>query len=98
VNAPIGDVMRTTGSRPRLDPDTVLGTVLRHARLMAGLTCEAAAECSGLSATRIAGIEEGDGLLLFADALPLARAYRQSLPELARRFQRDLEAAEGVRA
>lgn len=83
---------RTKQSERRpVDPDALLGSVLHHARLDAGLTCEQAAERSGLSPTRIAGIEDGDGLLVFADALPLAHAYGRSLRELSGQFETALK-------
>jgi hypothetical protein len=65
-------VTAATDSRP-VDPDTVL---------------EQASLRSGLSPTRIVGIEDGDGLLIFADAIPLAEAYGQSLYELSAQFER----------
>lgn len=74
----------------RPDPDAVLGVVFHEARLAAGLTCEQAAALSGLSPTRIAGIEDGDGLLIFADAVPLAAAYGRSVKELSDRFEHAL--------
>lgn len=77
----------------RVDPDVVLGTVLRRARLVAGLTCEQAAAMSGLGYGQVAAAEDGDSALAFVDALPLARAYRQSLTELAHCFERELTAA-----
>lgn len=80
------------GSR-RVDPDVVLGAVLRRARLVAGLTCGQAAAMSGLGSRQVAGAEDGDDALAFVDALPLARGYGQSLTELAHRFERELATA-----
>jgi hypothetical protein len=82
---------------PRVDPDAVLGAVFHAARLRAGLTCDEASRRSGLSPTRIIGIEDGDGLLVFADAIPLAEAYGQSLYELSGQFERALRASMSVR-
>jgi DNA-binding XRE family transcriptional regulator len=86
------DTAPAVSDRSRVDPDAVIGLTLRRSRLRAGLTCDQAAAASGLSPTRIAAIEDGDGSLLLAEALPLARAYSQSLPELAHRFASDLSA------
>ena len=67
-----------------IDHDALLGTILHRLRVRAGLTCEQAGRRSGLGPSRIAGLEEGDGLLLFTDAIPLLSAYGTNLAALAR--------------
>ncbi|HEY3334662.1 MAG TPA: helix-turn-helix transcriptional regulator [Candidatus Limnocylindrales bacterium] len=71
-----------------IDHDALLGEVVRALRLGAGLTCEEAGRRSGLGPSRVAGLEEGDGLLLFTDAIPLAAALGSSLSTLARLIER----------
>ena len=79
---------------PAVEPDAVLGLLLGTLRVQAGLTLEAAAVASGLPAARIRGVEAGDGLLPFADARDLARAYGLPFVAFAARFERALAAAE----
>ena len=71
-----------------VDPDAVLGELLREARVRAGLTTEAAAIAARVSPRRIAGIEEGDGLLLVGDLLLLVRAYGLDLRRFITVFER----------
>ncbi len=78
-----------------VDPDAVLGQELRAARLAAGLTVEAAAWRAGLSPTRLAGVEGGDGLILVADLVPLVRAYGTTMARLGARYEAALDRAEG---
>jgi transcriptional regulator with XRE-family HTH domain len=78
----------------RVDPDVVLGQLLRGARVVAGLTVEGAAAASGLSPTRLAGVEEGSGLLFAADLVPLLRAYRTSLSLFGVQYERAIAALE----
>lgn len=73
-----------------VDCDSVLGSLLQKLRINAALTVDEAAVASGLSATRIAGVEEGDGQLLLGDAVPLLHAYAVPLVTFAARFERDL--------
>ena len=80
-----------------VDPDAVLGDELHAARLEAGLTLEAAAERAGLSPTRLAGVEGGDGLLVVADLVPLLRACGTSLARFGARYEAALHRAEGGR-
>jgi transcriptional regulator with XRE-family HTH domain len=77
-----------------VDPDAVLGVLLGTLRVGAGLTLEAAAAASGLPATRLRGVEDGDGRLPLADGRALARAYGLPFVAFAARFERALAAAE----
>ena len=81
----------TAGPSRPIDLDGLLGDTLRGMRLNAGLTCEEAGQRSGLGPSRVAGLEEGDGLLLFTDAIPLAAAFGASLTTLARLIERAIE-------
>ena len=77
-----------------VDPDAVLGNQLLAARVTAGLTLEQAARVSGISHTRLLGIEQGDGLLVVADIVPLLRAYRTTLAAFGADFERQLPQAD----
>ncbi len=73
-----------------VDADAVLGELLGRARRLRGLTCDEAVRMSAMSGNRLAGIEGGDGLLYFADILPLLAAYRLSLGEFATWMEAEL--------
>ncbi|HEY3548645.1 MAG TPA: helix-turn-helix transcriptional regulator [Propionicimonas sp.] len=77
-----------------VDPDAVLGNQLHTARIAAGLTLEAAARASGVSHSRLAGLEQGDGLLIVADIVPLLRAYRTTLAVFGAAYERALGCSE----
>jgi transcriptional regulator with XRE-family HTH domain len=77
-----------------VDPDAVLGNQLHTARVAAGLTLEAAARASGISHSRLAGLEQGDGLLVVADIVPLLRAYRTTLAAFGATYERAIERSE----
>lgn len=78
----------------RVDPDAVLGDELHETRLAAGLTVEAAAERAGMSPTRLAGVEGGDGLLVVSDLVPLLRGCGTSLERFGARYEAALERAD----
>ena len=73
-----------------VDPDAVLGVLLARLRVLAALTIEDAAAASGISATGIGSLEEGDGLLPFTDVRALARVYGWPLVAFAARYERAL--------
>ena len=77
-----------------IECDSILGALLEKLRLNAALTVDEAAAASGLSAKRIAGVEEGDGILLLGDAIPLLRAYGVPFVAFAVRFERACTQAE----
>ncbi len=79
-----------------LDPDVVLGSLIRCLRAEAGLSCLALARAIGVNPARLARLEAGSGLLLFSDILPILRACDSNLAEFGARFETELEAA-GVR-
>lgn len=81
-------------ARASVDADAILGDSLHALRRRASLTCEQAAQRAGLSPTRVRGLEGGDGLLPFTDALPLLRAYGTTLSDFAREFDQALARAQ----
>lgn len=78
---------QTMARRQTKDPDAVLGYLLLGARLNASMTCEQAGRVTGLTAIQIAAAEDGDGSLLFVDAVPLLAAYGVPMRSFAANFE-----------
>ncbi len=62
-----------------VDPDVVLGRLIRRTRGEAGLSCLALAQALDIEPVHLARLEVGSGLLLFSDAVPLLHACGTTL-------------------